>query len=160
MTAKKLNTEVPAEGAEYLIQGMLLRAGIPTFKAPEFRSVYDLVSINPFTKKAVTIQVKSRFQSDCNRAFIVNRLGADFFAFVFLNMGNWYKRKPLEGIKEPEYYIYPKAIVEKSVKTGTSWQKFQIKVDTQRSNIYRDAWHIIAKYLNIDIESIVRNNEL
>ena len=111
MGRRYLDTQVPSEGAVCLVQGMLCRAGIPTFKAPAFRAVYDLIAVNPNTKNSATIQVKSRFQTDCDRSFVVNKFGADFFVFVFLNMGNWYSREPYVDIREPEFYIVPKAEV-------------------------------------------------
>ena len=155
----RLNTEVPTEGAVYLIQGMLCRAGIPTFKAPAFRAVYDLVAINPYTKKTVTIQVKSRFQTDCDRGFVVNRLGADFFAFVFLNMGNWYSSKPDEGIDEPEFYIVPKTKVEQIIDTSKKVPKFFVKKGDAEFKRFRDAWQLVAEALDIYIETILRGTE-
>ena len=77
----KLDTQVPTEGAECLVQGMLCRIAIPTFKAPAFRAVYDLIAINPKTKISTTIQVKSRFQTDCDRGFLINQIDADYFVF-------------------------------------------------------------------------------
>ena len=112
MRRRPLDTQVPSEGAVCLVRGMLCRIAIPTFEAPAFRAVYDLIAVNPNTKKSATIQVKSRFQTDCDRSFLINRLGADFFAFVFLNMGNWYDGKPYEGMCAPEFYVIPKAEVE------------------------------------------------
>jgi len=158
MKRRPLNTQVPTEGAEYLVQGMLCRAGIPTFKAPAFRGVYDLVAINPNTKntkKSATIQVKSRFQTDCDRSFIVNKFGADFFAFVFLNMGNWYARKPHEDILEPEFYIVPKDKVEQIVDLDKKVPKFFVREHDTHFERFRNAWHLVAHVLDINIETIV-----
>lgn len=150
-----LDTQVPTEGAESLVQGMLCRAAIPTFKAPPFRAVYDLIAVNPNTKKSATIQVKSRFQTDCDRSFPINRLGADFFAFVFLNMGNWYANKPHEGICAPEFYIVPKAEVERTTSSTKKMSKFFIKHNNPNFDKFRDAWHLVAQDLGIDIETLL-----
>ena len=158
MGRRYLDTQVPSEGAVCLVQGMLCRAGIPTFEAPPFRAVYDLIAINPNTKKSATIQVKSRFQTDCDRSFVVNKFGADFFAFVFLNMGNWYSHEPYVDIREPEFYIVPKAEVERTVDTRKKMPKFFIKHTDTSFGKFRDAWHLIAQSLDIDIETLVRGD--
>lgn len=157
----RLNTEVPTEGAVYLIQGMLCRAGIPTFKAPEFRAVYDLVAINPYTKKSATIQMKSRFETDNDRSFQVKKLGADFFAFVFLNMGkNWDSSGPHVDIREPEFYVIPKDKVEPIVASKErKMRKFFIKRDDANFVKFCNAWHLVAQDLDIDIETILRSVE-
>ena len=154
----KLDTQVPTEGAECLVQGMLCRAAIPTFKAPAFRAAYDLIAVNPKTKISTTIQVKSRFQTDCDRGFIVNRLGADFFAFVFLNMGNWYAGRPDDGICSPEFYIIPKAEVERAVDRTKKVRKYFIRHNDKSFEKYREAWHSVAEYLAIEIDAVLRGD--
>ena len=158
MGRRYLDTEVPAEGAVCLVQGMLCRAAIPTFKAPAFRAVYDLIAVNPDTKKSATIQVKSRFQTDCDRSFVVNRIGADFFAFVFLNMGNWYQGKPHVDVRAPEFYVVPKAEVERTVDSRKKMPKFFIRYGDANFEKFRDAWHLVAQDLGIDIETLVRGD--
>jgi len=160
MRRSPINTEVPTEGAVCLVQGMLCRQAIPTFKAPAFRAVYDLMAVNPNTKKSATIQVKSRFQTDCDRSFPVNRLGADFFAFVFLNMGNWYGGKPHEDIHEPEFYIVPKAVVERTINSTKKMPKFLIKRNDLNFQKFCGAWHLVAQNLGIDIETFVSGDSI
>ena len=156
MNRRYVDTQVPSEGAVSLVQGMLCREGVPTFKAPAFRAVYDLVAINPNTKKSATIQVKSRFQTDCDRGFVVSKLGADFFVFVFLNMGNWYGDEPYVGRRQPEFYIVPRTEVEAVVDTKRKMPKFFIKKGNTKFKKYRNAWHLVVKSLGIDITMLVR----
>ena len=151
----RLDTQVPAEGAECLVQGMLCRIAIPTFKAPAFRAAYDLIAINPKTKISATIQVKSRFQTDCDRGFPINQINADYFIFVFLNMGNWYAGKPDEGICAPEFYIVPKSVVSKLVHRTKSMVKIYIKQSNPNFEKFCDAWYLIAQDLKIDIKSSI-----
>lgn len=150
---------MPTEGAESLVQGMLCREGVPTFKAPAFRAVYDLIAVNPNTKKSITIQVKSRFQTDCDRGFVISKIGADFFAFVFLNMGNWYGDEPTMGRREPEFYIVPRAEVERVVDIKRKMPKFFIKEGDTGFTEFRNAWHLIAESIGIDIETLVRGTK-
>ena len=155
MTGKRLDTQVPAEGAECLAQGMLCRAVIPTFKAPTFRASYDLVAINPYNKKSATIQVKSRFQTDCDRGFTIQRVDADFFVAVFLNMGNWYARKPNEGVCEPEFYVIPKNEVQKRIDPTRKMPKLFIKEGNPAMLMFRNAWHLVEQFLDIDKKAIL-----
>lgn len=158
MAKERLDTQVPTEGAVRLVQGMLCRTAIPTFEAPAYRAVYDLIAVNPGTKKSATIQVKSRFQTDCDRAFIINRLGADFFAFVFLNMGNWYDGKPDEGVCAPEFYIVPKAEVERAVDRSKKVWKYFIKQNDAGFAKYREAWHLVAEHLAIELKAVLQSD--
>jgi hypothetical protein len=95
-------------GAEYLTIGYLLRRNILAYKAPPNQEGYDLICINPDPHKqsqAIRVQVKSRYASDSNHGVVLReaKLAAtDFVVFVFLNIGYFYRRKPVrEGIKTP-----------------------------------------------------------
>jgi hypothetical protein len=156
--SRRLDTQVPSEGAESLVQGMLCREGVPTFKAPAFRAAYDLVAVNPNTKKSATIQVKSRFQTDCDRGFVVSKLSADFFAFVFLNMGNWYGGKPSVDRRHPEFYIVPRDEVERVVDIRKKVPRFFIKEGDTKFTEFRNAWHLVADSIGIDIETLIRGD--
>ncbi|MCK7467110.1 MAG: hypothetical protein MZU91_02460 [Desulfosudis oleivorans] len=60
--------------AEYLAMGYLLRRNILAYKAPQNNEGYDLICIHPNPKetcKALRVQAKSRYQTDCDRAFPV-----------------------------------------------------------------------------------------
>ncbi len=67
---------VVSTGAEYLVMGYLMRRSILTYKAPPHNKGYDLICIHPEPRHApavgeraqVCVQVKSRFQTDCNRS--------------------------------------------------------------------------------------------
>jgi len=57
-TKKRQDTKLEAEGAEFMVLGMLLVEGIHCFKAYTNFAGYDLVALNPQTKKQARIQVK------------------------------------------------------------------------------------------------------
>ena len=48
----RLNTRLESEGAEFLVLGNLLIEGILSYKAYHNFKSYDLVAVNPGTKKA------------------------------------------------------------------------------------------------------------
>ena len=60
----RLNTQLQATGAEYLVLGQLLIHGIQAYKAHRNQPGYDLIAVNPDSQQACRIQVKSRFATD------------------------------------------------------------------------------------------------
>ena len=77
-------------------------------KAPPKQEGYDLICINPDPRKqsqAIRVQVKSRYASDSNGAVMLREAkleAADFVILAFLNIGYFYKRRPVrEGAAAP-----------------------------------------------------------
>lgn len=118
-------------GAEHLVIGYLMRRNVLAYKAPPNNEGYDLICIHPDPRKAakqIRIQVKSRYQTDCDRAFPVKEKTFDAFDYLivaFLNIGYFYRRKPvLEGFKDPEFFTFPRGWIRKHHKiTKSGWQK-------------------------------------
>src|ERR1017187_4430672 len=57
-----------------LVQGYLMRRNILAYKAPPNNEGYDLICIHPDPRhvaRQIRVQVKSRYQTDCDRAFPV-----------------------------------------------------------------------------------------
>jgi len=114
-----LRLPVVALSAEYLAIGQLMRRNILAYKAPPNNQGYDLICIHPDAKestKAVRVQVKSRYQSDSDRAFLVKEksFGSfDYLIIVFLNIGYFFhKNGHSDGVRQPEFYTLPKAFIE------------------------------------------------
>lgn len=137
MNSKKeaLRLPVVSLGAEYMAMAYLLRRNILTYKAPPNNEGYDLICIHPDTKKqskALRIQVKSRYQSDSDRGFLVKDKSFDSFDYlivVFLNIGFYFKNKPVkEGMREPEIYVLPNTFIRDHHKiTKSGWQRVLTK---------------------------------
>jgi hypothetical protein len=118
-------------GAEYLTIGHLMRRNILAYKAPPNNEGYDLICIHPEPRKVtkqVRVQVKSRFQTDCDRGFPVKARtfeAFDYVIVVFLNIGFFYrKRDPRAGLQEPEFYTLPRDFISthhRSSKSG--WER-------------------------------------
>jgi len=69
-----LRLPVVSLGAEFLVMGHLMRRNILTYKAPPNNEGYDLICIHPDPEKVtrqIRVQVKSRYQTDCDRGFPV-----------------------------------------------------------------------------------------
>ncbi len=112
---------VVSHGAEFLVIGYLMRRNILAYKAPPNNEGYDLICIHPNPRKAsrqIRVQVKSRYQTDCDRAFPIKEKSFESFDYcvvAFLNIGFFYKpnRKCLDGKTDPEFYTLPRSIVQK-----------------------------------------------
>src|SRR5207249_906515 len=74
------------------------------------------------------IQVKSRYQTDCDRAFPVKERtlkAFDYLIVAFLNIGFFYgNKRTKKGYREPEFYVLPVRWIRrhhKKVRSG--WDK-------------------------------------
>ena len=127
-----LRFPVLEHGAEALVQGYLMRRNILTSQAPRKNEGYDLICIHPDPRKKVRpvrVQVKSRYQTDCDRSIIVPRKsrGAfDFVVAVFLNVGYFYKAG--EAKCEPEFFTLPAAWIEQHRNKRSTWGKLSSQV--------------------------------
>lgn len=98
--------------------------------------------------------MKSRYQTDCDRAFPVKSRSFDAFDYVivvFLNNGFYYRRRPiLEGFQDPEYYTLPTDFIRQNHYIATSgWEKVLTKgKDLDRFKNER-GFEIIAQDLGI-----------
>ena len=119
-------------GAEFLAIGYLMRRNILTYKAPPNHEGYDLICIHPNPRqktKQVRVQVKSRYQTDCDRAFPVKEKSFEAFDYlivVFQNLGYFFKKNKevLDGYREPEIYCFPNSWIREHHRMFKSgWQK-------------------------------------
>jgi hypothetical protein len=116
--ASALRFPVVSLSAEYLTIGYLMRRNILAYKAPPNNAGYDLICIHPDQTKVVKpvrVQVKSRYQTDCDRGFPVKAKSFESFDYlivVFLNIGYFYqKSKGSDGRSEPEFYTLPNEFI-------------------------------------------------
>ena len=158
MVQKRLDTNLQANGAEFLVLGQLLIRGIPTYKTYMRHPDYDLIVTNPDKGRTKTIQVKSRYASDYDRSFSIKKFGADFVVHVALNRGNRGRNSPGENIAEPEYYIFPMKVVraahdvhdQRVLEAGreNKWHKTFLK-DIPNLVRYQDNWESVGKALGL-----------
>lgn len=122
-------------GAEHLVMGYLLRRNILAYKAPPNNEGYDILCIHPDPKKVtkqLRIQVKSRYQTDCDRAFPIKEksmAGCDYVIGVFQNIGNFFRRKQEQGgVKPPEFYTLPiDFVIAHHEKSGSGFGKLRTR---------------------------------
>ena len=131
-----LRLPVVSLGAEHLVIGHLMRRNILTYKAPPNNEGYDLICIHPDPRqkstRVVRVQVKSRYQTDCDRSVLVRQesFGAfDYLIAVFLNIGFFFRRIGKEGGKEsPEFLTLPqKFIQEHHYQAPSGFQKIRTR---------------------------------
>ena len=126
---------VVSQGAELLVQGYLMRRNILAYRAPPNNEGYDLICIHPDPRantKLVRVQVKSRYQTDCDRCFPIREesFGAfDYLVAVFLNIGYYYKKRvdSESGRSEPEFYTLPVEFVKEHHIKTKAWEKIRVK---------------------------------
>jgi hypothetical protein len=112
-----LRFPVVSHGAEFLVQGYLMRRNILTYKAPPNNEGYDLICIHPDPRtvtRQVRVQVKSRYATDCDHGFPVKEktfTAFDFLIAAFLNIGNFGGKNGLDGNREPELYTFPVSFI-------------------------------------------------
>jgi len=106
--------------AEYLTLGYLMRRNILAYKAPQNNEGYDLICLHPDPKQStntIRVQVKSRYQTDSDRAFPVKEktFGEfDYLIVVFLNIGYFFRKMGRDGgVQPPEFFTLPRAFIEK-----------------------------------------------
>jgi hypothetical protein len=134
---ERQNTRIESEGAEFLVLGILLIMGIPSYKTYTNMPGYDLIATNPEIGKSVRIQVKSRWRTNAP-GFIIKNIDCDFVIVVRLNRGD---KKGKSVIKEPEYFVFPKSVIEHVPRT-VSWNKMNLK-DIPNYETYKDQWGLI-----------------
>jgi hypothetical protein len=148
--------------AEYLTLGHLMRRNILAYKAPPNNEGYDLICIHPNPKKResklIRVQVKSRYQTDCDRAFPVKERSFeafDYLIIVFLNIGYFYSRESAPVGKDvPEFYTLPNDFIrEHHYKVPSGFDKVLThKLDLEPFKNEK-GFELIAKELGIEYPS-------
>ena len=144
-------------GAEHLVIGHLMRRNILAYKAPPNNEGYDLICIHPDPRKSVEqirVQVKSRYQTDNDRAFPVKARSLDAFDYLiiaFLNNGYYYKKKPTRsGFSAPEFYTLPAEFIKANHQVSASgWERVLTRGLDMEAYKNEHGFEIIANDLGI-----------
>jgi hypothetical protein len=150
---------VVAHGAEFLVQGYLMRRNILTYKAPPNNEGYDLICIHPDPRKVtkqIRVQVKSRFATNSGLGFPVHAKSFDAFDFLiaaFLNIGYFGRgRRTREGQSEPVFYTLPVQFIRKHHRPSDSWPSIRLRdLDETEREKYKDdrGFELIARALKV-----------
>ncbi len=143
------NTKLESEGAEFLVLGNLLIAGVSCFKAYVNFPGYDLVAVNPDRSRTARIQVKSRWATNYDKSFPIKNFGCDFVVHVALNRGYRFGKMSTaedSGIRPPQFFVLPVEAVKAAQNFGDKWGKVTIS-NIPELDRYRDAWHLISQFL-------------
>lgn len=151
-STSRQDTKLESEGAEFLVLGHLLIAGVSCYKAYVNFPGYDLIATNPETGKMIRIQVKSRWATDYDGGFPIRNFSCDFVVHVALNRGYRLRKRPTEessGIKAPEFFIMPVEVVRAAQNPNSTLGKvFLRKIENVEH--YQDNWQLIKDHLGIN----------
>ncbi|RWP10639.1 MAG: hypothetical protein EOQ97_12585 [Mesorhizobium sp.] len=147
---ERQNTKLEAEGAEFMVLGLLLVEGLHCFKAYTNFAGYDLVALDPSTGRSARIQVKSRWATDYDRSFAIKNFDCDFVVLAALNRGYRFRRAatraPDDGRRPPRFFCFPVEIVRAAQSASDLWGKVSLsRIDNPES--YEDAWHLIQEWI-------------
>ena len=146
MAAKRQDTNLESEGAEFLVLGRLLIQGVAAYKSYNRNAGHDLVAVNPDGNTSARIEVKSRWASDAHWNMGMKEPGAtDFYVYVRLNRGTKYRRKPTAA-GEPQYYVLPGEVAEALPATG--WGQARLKRLPNLAD-YLGRWDLITDFLGL-----------
>jgi hypothetical protein len=156
-SSEPLRLPVVSHGAEFLVQGYLMRRNILTYKAPPNNEGYDLICIHPDPHKVtrqIRIQVKSRYATNADRGFPVKErtfTAFDFLIAAFLNIGTFGgKSDSRAGLREPEFYTLPVDFIRQHHDKSSSWEKVRLgKLDIEQFKNEK-GFELIAAALGID----------
>ncbi|MEZ0266901.1 MAG: hypothetical protein ACAI43_19395 [Phycisphaerae bacterium] len=135
------NTRNESEGAEFLVLGHLLIAGVPAFKAYSYTPAYDVVATDPARHTSARISVKSRWATGAP-GFICKRFDCDFVVIVKLNRGSKDGRRK---VGEPEFFVVPAKTLE-AVPRSAKWNKIHFR-DIPNFESYRNRWESVREFL-------------
>jgi hypothetical protein len=144
----RLDSRLENVGAEFLVLGHLLIEGVQAHKAYTNYPGYDVVALDPETRRQCRIQVKSRWATDYNRTFPIKNSDCDFVVLAALNRGFRHHKRgsPADGRRPPDFYVFPVEIVLAARKPESKWGTVPLSRITDLDQ-YRDAWWRIGEYL-------------
>lgn len=147
---KRLDSKLESEGAEFLVLGLLLVEGIQAMKAYTRFPGYDLLAFNPDSGRQCRIQVKSRWATNYDRAFLMKNFDSDIVVHVALNRG--YRGNPRirpgAGRDAPVVYVIPVEVARAALDPKSSWGKVHLR-NIPDVESYVDNWSIVREFLGL-----------
>lgn len=146
---RRQDTKLEAEGAEFLVLGMLLVEGLHAFKAYTNFAGYDLVALEPGSGRSARIQVKSRWATNYDRSFPIKNFDCDFVVLAALNRGYRFRRTgegPADGRSPPRLNCFPVDLVRAAQSPTDKWGKVSL-ARIPNAESYVEAWSLIRDHL-------------
>lgn len=135
------NTRIESEGAEFLVLGQLLIAGIPSYKTYTNMRGYDLVATDPERNTSARISVKSRWKTRAE-GFIISCFECDFVVIAKLNRGS---KDGRAEVLPPEFFVLPVDLLRDVPRTD-AWDKIAFSKIPQFES-FRDRWDLVREFL-------------
>ena len=135
------DTRLESEGAEFLVLGQLLLHRIPSYKTYTNMPGYDLVATDPDRRRAVRIQVKSRWRTKAP-GFLIKNLDCDFVVAVTLNRGS---KEGTAPVLPPQYFVIPTPLVAAAIDTR-NWSKVKFSNIPELARL-ENGWGLVSAFL-------------
>jgi hypothetical protein len=146
ISGERLNSRLQWQGAEFLVLAHLLIEGIEAYKPYVNHPAYDLVALNPNTKKLARISVKSRWATNRAGHFPLNSLDCDFVVHVALNRGHRQRKITVsDSVEAARLFVLPIAVCAKALSSSKKINLRNIN-DIAR---YDANWQLIRSFLKI-----------
>jgi len=143
----RLDIRLEAAGAEFLVLGRLLLEGVQSFKAYTNFPGYDIIAASPEHNASCQIQVKSRWATDYDGGFPIRHFGCDFVVLAVLNRGYRYrKRAGGDGVRPPEFYMFPVEVVRAAQDLRSKWGKVFLR-NMADPGQYLEDWQAVKQFL-------------
>jgi PD-(D/E)XK endonuclease len=143
-SGERLNSRLQWQGAEFLVLAHLLIEGIEAYKPYVNHPAYDLVALNPDSKKLARISVKSRWATNRAGHFPLNSLECDFVVHVALNRGDRVRKMTVgSNVGLPVLYVLPMDVCRSVVSASN-------KINIRNINAfesYESQWNLVREFL-------------
>ena len=155
--SKRKDTTLASSGSEFLVLGELLIREIESYKTYHNQKAYDIISVNPETKRNATIQVKCKnYKNDFG--FYLNNVNkiCDFYVFCATQIYHYVKNDDGKRVSEliknnenkPRFFIMDFETTQKYKRTDRDGSDYiQILTDAPFEE-FENNWYQIKDYLS------------
>ena len=148
---KRLNTQLAASGAEFIVLGKLLLNEIEAYKTYVNFEGYDIVAVSPKNNKSCKIQIKSKNFKN-STSFYLNsddKNATDFYIFCQTNIYEYINKvATFREDFEPKFFVINSNIVKKYKEKDNKNTDYLLLSSIPNIESYKDNWQQIKKFLN------------
>ena len=155
MSGRK-DTKLASSGSEFLVLGELLIREIESYKTYNNHRAYDVICVNPSSKKNATIQVKSNnYKNDFSFRLNDSEKKCDFYVFCATQIYHYVKNDDGKKVSElisnnqnkPRFFIMDFDSTQKYKRTDSKGSDYILVLTDPPYEEYEDNWEQIREFL-------------